>query len=101
MRRRVVDHLPELIRTLGLVMIIGHRQLGAEQKVTDRVLVKNAVDEDPVPMLLKVDAMIAAAVTVQGPSVAPDRAEVGSVERVQVGGKDLELCQEVELEILW
>jgi hypothetical protein len=44
--------------------------------------------------------MIAAAVAVQGPSVAPDRAEVGPIERVQVGGKDLELCQEVELEIL-
>jgi len=61
---------------------------------------KHSMDEDPVGVLLKVDAMVTAAVAVQGASVPADCSEVGSIERIKVGGKNLELGEQVELEIL-
>jgi hypothetical protein len=94
-----VDHLPELIGSLNLI-VLGHRKLRAEEEVADRVLVEHAMDEDAIGVFLKVDAMVAAAVAVQGAPVTANGAEVGSVEGIQVGGKDLELGEQVELEIL-
>jgi len=98
-----VDHLPKLIgslRQIGLICIIGHGELGAEEEVADRVLVKNTVDEDPLGMALEVDAVVAAAEAVQGSPVTLDLAEVGPLEGIEIIGQDLKLGQQVELEIL-
>jgi len=95
-----VDHLPELVSFLSLVMIVGHRELRAEEEVSDRVFMKHSMDEDPVSVLFKVDAMVAAAVAVESAAVPADRAEIGPLKRIKVGGKDLELSEQVELEIL-
>jgi hypothetical protein len=46
----LVEHLPELVGSLGQIRLIGivsHREFRAEKEVTDRVLVENAVNEDP------------------------------------------------------
>jgi hypothetical protein len=61
---------------------------------------EHSMNKDPVVMLLKVDAMVTAAVAVQGASVSADCSKVGSIERIKVGGKNLELGEQVELEIL-
>jgi len=95
-----VNHLPELVRSLGLIVIIRHRELGAEEEVADRVLVKHAMNEDPVGVFLKVDAMIAAAVAVQSAAIAANRPEIGTIERIKVGWQNLELREQIELEIL-
>jgi hypothetical protein len=92
-----VDHLPELVSSLSLVMIVGHRELRAEEEVSDRVFMKHSMDEDPVSVLFKVDAMVAAAVAVESAAVPADRAEIGPLKRIKVGRKDLELSEQVEL----
>ena len=51
-------------------------------------------------MPLKVDPVIAAAVTVQRASIPLDLAEVFPAQGGEIIGKDLELGQQVELEIL-
>ena len=101
--RCLVDHLPKLIgslRQIGLIGIVSHGELGTEKEVADRVLVQNAVDEDPLGVTLEVDAVIAAAKAVQGTAVTLDLAEVGSLKGIEIIRQDLKLGQKVELEIL-
>ena len=61
---------------------------------------QDAVNENPFGMPLKVDPVIAAAVTVQRASIPLDLAEVFPAQGGEIIGKDLELGQQVELEIL-
>ena len=49
------------------------------------------MDEDPFGMTLKVDAVIAAAESVERPPVALDLAEALSLQRVEIVRHDLEL----------
>ena len=49
------------------------------------------MDDDPLVVALEVDAVIEAAEAVQGAPVALDFTEVGTVERIEIIGKDLEL----------
>lgn len=95
-----MEHLPELVGPLGLITVIRHRQLGSEEEVADGILVEYPVNQDSLRVALKVDAMIAAAETVQGAAVALDPAEVGSIEGVQILRQDLKLGEQIELEIL-
>jgi hypothetical protein len=44
--------------------------------------------------------MIAAAVAVQSAAIAANRPEIGTIERIKVGWQNVELCEQVELEIL-
>jgi hypothetical protein len=38
-----MDHTPELVSSLRLI-VVGHRKLRAEEKITNRILMKDAVD---------------------------------------------------------
>jgi hypothetical protein len=96
-----VEHFPELVCILHAVclIVIGHRKLRPEKEIPDRVLMEDAVNEDPFCMTLKVDAVVAAAKSVERPPIALDLAEVLSFQRVEIVGHDLELGKQVELEI--
>ena len=95
-----MDHRPELIGSLGQIVIVRHGELRSEEKVPDRVLVKHPVNKDPVGMALKVDPVIAAAVAVEGPPIPLDLSEVLPIEGIKICGQDLELREQVELEVL-
>lgn len=98
-----MDHFPELVGSLGLVRMITsivHREFRSEEKVTDRVLVEYTVNQDPLRMFFKVDPVIAAAVSMKRAAVPTDRSEIGTLQRIKVGWKDLELGKQIELEIL-
>ena len=96
-----MEHFPELVGILHAVclIVIGHRKLRPEKEIPNRVLMEDAVDEDPFGMTLKVDAVIAAAESVERPPVALDLAEALSLQRVEIVRHDLELGEQVELEI--
>jgi hypothetical protein len=99
----LVEHLPELVGSLGQIRLIGivsHREFRAEKEVTDRVLVENAVNQDPLGMTFEVDAVIAATEAVQGAAIALNFAKVASVQGIEIFGKYLELREKVELKIL-
>ena len=85
---------------LGRLVLIGHRELRAEEEVADGVLVEDAVDQDSLLVALEVDAVVAATEAVKRAAVPLDSAEIFPVERTKIIGKDLELGEEVELEIL-
>ena len=94
-----MDQIPKLIARLRLI-VIGHRKLRAEEKIPDCILVQDSVDQDPLSMALKVDPVIAAAVTVQRATIPLDLAEMLSAQGGKILGKNLKLGQQVELEIL-
>jgi len=87
-----VDKVPKLIGRLHLI-VIGHRKLRAEEEIPDCVLMQDTVDQDSLGMALKVNPVIATAVTVQRASVSIDLAEVLSAQGGEILGKDLELGQ--------
>lgn len=95
-----MDHRPEQVGTLGLIVVVRHGEFGAEEKIADRVLVEHAMDEDALGMTLKIDAVITAAVSVKGSSVPFDPGKILTVEGFKVGREDLELGKKIELEIL-
>jgi hypothetical protein len=99
----LMEQLPKLIGALGLVCligVIGHRELRTEKKITDGVFVKDAVDQDPLGMALKVNPVIPATETVKGASIPLDFAEIFSIKGVQVFGEHLKLREKIELEVL-
>ena len=71
-----MNHLPELVGGLRMITLIGHGKLGAKEKITDRVLVKDPMDQDAVGMALEVDAVILAAEAVKRAAIPLDLAEV-------------------------
>jgi hypothetical protein len=62
--------------------------------------VKDPVDQDSLRVALEVDAMITATEAMKRATVALDPAEILPVEGTEIIGKDLELGEKVELEIL-
>lgn len=99
----LIEHLPELVRALGLIRLVcffGHRQFRAEKEVPDRVLVQHPMNQDPLGMALEVDAMIARAEAVEGTTIPLDLAELAAGKGVEIFGKNLELREKIELEIL-
>ena len=86
-----MDHRPELIGSLGQIVIIRHGELRSEEKVPDRVLVKHPVNKDPVGMALKVDPVITAAIAVEGPPIPLDLPEVLPIQGIKIRWQDLEL----------
>jgi hypothetical protein len=71
-----VNHLPELVGGLGVITLIGHGKLGAEEEITDRVLMKDPMDHDAVGMALEVDTVILASETMKRAAIPLDLAEV-------------------------
>ena len=94
-----MNHAPELIGALCLI-VIGHRQFGAEEEILDRILMQDAVDQDALRMALKVDAMVATAVAVQCAPVALDLLEFLPAQGIEVIRQYLKVGKQVELEIL-
>jgi hypothetical protein len=79
----LVEQLPELIRALSLIRVIdfvGHRELRAEKKVPNGILVKDSVNQDPLGVALEIDAIILATEAVQGTAIPLDFAKLGSVK---------------------
>ena len=91
-----MKHFPELVGTLSLI-VVGHGQLRAEEEVADRVPVEDAVDENAPGVVLKIDAVILAAITVKCPPVALNPAEILTIQATEILGKDLKLRKQIEL----
>jgi len=98
---RLVDHAPELVGCLRMIMIlVRHRQLGAEKEIADRILVKHSVDQDSLGMAFKINPVIAAAIAMQCAAIALDLRELFAAQGIEIFGKNLKLGEQIELEIL-
>src|SRR6516162_8792051 len=93
------DQLPEPGMFAQLV-VFGHRQLGTEEKISDRVLMENPVDKHAFRASLKIDAIVAGPVTIEPFSFPLDDSEHFRVQVRKVVGQELELRQEFELKVL-
>jgi hypothetical protein len=98
-----VDHLPKLIgrfRLISIIVNVVHRELRSEQEITDGVLVKDTVNQDPLSMALEVDPVIPATEAVECAPVTLDSIKTGSIQRVEVFGQNLKFSKQVELKVL-
>src|SRR5262249_46780471 len=74
-----LNQLPESSMFTQLV-VFGHWQLRAEEKIPDRVFMENPVDKDPFRASLKIDAIVASSITIQPLPLAFDDPERFGVE---------------------
>ena len=58
---------------------------------------QHAVDEQPLGMVLEVDAIILRTVSMKRPPIARDLAELLTIERFQIAGQELKFRQQLQL----
>jgi len=83
-----------------IMILVRHRQLGAEKEIADRILVKHSVDQDSLGMAFKINPVIAAAIAMQCAAIALDLRELFATQGIEIFGKNLKLGEQIELEIL-
>jgi hypothetical protein len=77
-----------LIRPFGLI-VIGHRELGAEKEIPDGILMKHPVNKKALGVFLKINPVIVATKTVEDAPFPFDLLELLSAQGSKVFGKDL------------
>ena len=91
------DKAPELLGLCQFLILAAKRQLGPEQKVLKRVLVKDAVDHHVVLEDLEVKAPVLGTKPVENPAITRDPAEAFVLEVREIVFGNLELIEEREL----
>ena len=92
-----IDQFPEL-GVFGQRLVFRTGKLRAKGEVFQGIFVENAVDDEAGLLLLKIDAVVARAVTVEGTVGPANRAEAIGMTGQEVRGQDIELAQNLDLE---
>ena len=78
--------------------VLGHGELGAEEKILDRVLVQDAMDEQARLGALEINPVFLGAVAVEIAFLAMELAEFIGIGLVEVLGQEIEFAQDLQLE---
>jgi hypothetical protein len=96
----LLNQLPKLPR-LAKLIVLRHRQLTAEEKIAQRVLVEDAMNSDTLRATLEVDAVILRPITMELLALALNHPESAGIEVVEVFRQDLKFREQIELESFW
>ena len=92
-----VNQFPELGDFLQH-LVLGHGELGAEEKILERVFVEDAMDEQPRLDALEINAVFLGAIAVQIALFAMELAELFRIGLVEVLGQEIEFAEDLQLE---
>jgi len=96
----LVDELPKSLLLPEVLVFLIHRKIGAIKEVADSVFVQHSIHQDSIGVFLKIDAVITGSATVERVPVTAYLPEATAIEVLQILGKNLELHQQLQLQIL-
>lgn len=96
----LVDELPKSLLFAEVLVFLIHRKIGTIQEVADGVFVQHSIYENAIWVFLKINAVITGSAAVERVPVPAYLPEATAIEILQILGKNLELHQQLQLQIL-
>lgn len=79
-------------------LVLGHGELGAEEKILERVFMEHAMDEQARLDALEINPVFLGAIAVEIALLAMELAEFIGIGPVEVLGQKIEFAQDLQLE---
>jgi hypothetical protein len=92
-----IDQFPELGDLLQH-FVLGHGELGAEEKILEGVFVEDAMDDESGVVALEINAVFLRAIAVEIATLALEFAEFLGVGLVEILRQKIEFAEDLELE---
>lgn len=95
-----MNELPKIFCPREAGVLLVEREVRTKEKVPNRILVQDPVNEQALCMLLEVNAVVHGPVAMEHSPIPAHRPKLLSLERLEISGKKMKLRQQLQLKVL-